>query len=205
MNSDKLKAIFTSIVPPTIDADAEWQIIGEKYSNTGRHYHTLQHLNDMYTELEQYYAGIVPVTTILALVYHDFEYNVLRSDNEKQSALYAASRLRIWGQHKDVVDKVTRMIECTQQHTGDSDNSELLFFLDADMAILGSNTETYLAYTEAVRKEFAIYPDFMYKKGRRDFLKRTLSNQNIFLTNYFNNKYSIQARINIQKELNSLL
>lgn len=203
MNNDKLKSLFVNAIPSAIDA--EWQLIADRYSDSSRHYHTLKHLCDMGTELEQYYGNIIPTTTILALVYHDFEYNVLRSDNEKQSALYASRKLDLWGLPGSVIGQVKQMIESTQQHTTESNSTELQIFLDADMAVLGSKTDVYNAYAKAVRKEFAIYPDFLYNKGRRDFLKRTLDNGNVFLTNYFNDKYGAQARINIQNELNSLL
>lgn len=205
MTNKELKNIFAGALPATINADTEWQLIADKYSDSSRHYHTLKHLCDMGTELEQYYGSVIPTTTILALVYHDFEYNVLRSDNEKQSALYASRKLYLWGLPGSVIGQVKQMIESTQQHTTESNNTEVRVFLDADMAVLGSQPDVYNAYAKAVRKEFAIYPDFMYNKGRRDFLKRTLDNGNVFLTNYFNDKYGAQARINIQNELNSLL
>ncbi|MFM2306625.1 MAG: hypothetical protein RLZZ367_1294 [Bacteroidota bacterium] len=205
MNSEQLKSTFAGVLPATVHADKEWLTIADKYNNNNRHYHTLTHLCHMCSELQSYYTAGLPVATVLALVYHDYEYNVLHSDNEKQSALYAARKLSAWGMPADVIEKVKLMIECTQQHTTDSVDTEIAIFLDADMVILGSNTETYKAYTEAVRKEFAIYPDFIYNKGRREFLKRTLSNERIFLTDYFNDKYGMQACINIQNEINSLL
>jgi predicted metal-dependent HD superfamily phosphohydrolase len=39
--------------------------------------------------------------------------------------------------------------------------------LDADLSILGKDLDTYLAYTKMIRKEYSIYPDFLYKPGRK--------------------------------------
>lgn len=204
MTNKELKNIFAGALPATINADTEWQLIADKYNNN-RHYHTLVHLCNMCSCLQSYYSASLPVATVLALVYHDFEYNVLRTDNEKQSALYATEKLNRWSMPTKLIERVKYMIECTQSHSADTDDTEVRIFLDADMAILGSDEVAYNTYTTAVRKEFAIYPDFMYNKGRRAFLKRTLDNENVFLTKYFNDKYGAQARINIQNELNSLL
>ncbi len=47
---------------------------------------------------------------------------------------------------------------------------DINYLLDADLSVLGKDRETYLVYTQMIRKEYSIYPDFLYKPGRKKFL-----------------------------------
>ncbi|HLP52729.1 MAG TPA: hypothetical protein VK154_17695 [Chitinophagales bacterium] len=206
MNNNELKTAWLQTVPAGVTrSEVEWENIIDHYSEKGRHYHTMQHLANMYDELYAYYKGIPPVATTLALFYHDLVYNPLRSDSEQQSADYARKFLMQWNMPAELISKVYHLIVCTKSHESDTADDETNIFLDADMAILGSAAPVYHDYTSAVRKEFSIYPDFIYNKGRRDFLRKTLSRPYIFLSAFFRAKYESQARINLQNELNQLL
>jgi len=73
--------------------------------------------------------------------------------------------------------------------------------LDLDLSILGKDPQYYLEYAAAVRKEYSIYPDFMYRRGRKKVLKKMLEQECIFKTDLFKEKYESQARKNLQSEL----
>jgi predicted metal-dependent HD superfamily phosphohydrolase len=52
-----------------------------------------------------------------------------------------------------------------------------------------------------VRKEYAIYPDLLYRPGRIKVLKYFLEKPRIYHTPYFWEKYEEQARANMEAEL----
>lgn len=78
------------------------------------------------------------------------------------------------------------------------------FLLDIDLSILGKSPEVYKKYTEDIRKEYKIYPDFMYGKGRTKVLKSILELEAIFKTDFFKKAYEKQARENLTAELSQL-
>ncbi|MCW3127757.1 MAG: hypothetical protein JWO03_3415 [Bacteroidetes bacterium] len=203
MNNTDLKTLWDKVSTSvnSVPSD-EWQRIEAAYSASGRHYHTLQHLCEVYINLDEYYKGGVPISSIYALFYHDLVYNTLRSDNEKISADHARTSLRTQGADEAIIEKTACIILATADH--DSRDEETMIFLDADMAILGSDEKAYHDYTGKVRKEFSIYPDLLYKRGRRKFVDATLKRDRIFLTVAFQNKYENRARINLTNELNLL-
>src|ERR1043165_8964169 len=131
MNNVDLKQVWLNSLPSAInDAEDEWNNIVSKYSGTGRHYHTMKHLQNMYKELQEYYVDMLPVATVLALMYHDFEYSALRSDNEKQSAVHSEKKLGEWNLPQELVQKVSLLIISTQSHRTDGGDEELKVFLD---------------------------------------------------------------------------
>lgn len=206
MNNTDIKEVWMQTANHfSSEAEKEWEMIAEKYNNKKRHYHTLQHLSDVFNLLDEYYKGNIPTTTILSLFYHDFEYNALRGDNEMQSAVYTKRRLKEWKVQDETIQKIYNIILATQTHQTEFEDEEVKAFLDADMAILGASETVYNDYTQKVRKEFSIYPDLFYNRGRKQFLEKTLAADSIFLTDYFRNKFENQARVNIQNELNLLL
>lgn len=79
---------------------------------------------------------------------------------------------------------------------------DLQFLLDFDLAVLGANEKTYLNYTQQIRREYKLYPDFLYKKGRIKMLEHFLNKKRIFQSEPLFQLYENQARFNIEEELN---
>jgi predicted metal-dependent HD superfamily phosphohydrolase len=181
-----------------------WDDIIRKYDGSNRHYHTMQHLWDMHILLNEYYKGEIPFTTLIAMYYHDFEYNTLRNDNEKRSAYHAEAILKSWNADPALVQQVSGMIQATARHESNKEDVETSIFLDADMAVLGFDSWLYKEYTKQVRAEFNAYPDCMFNRGRRKFLQEVLQREYIFSTPFFRSQFEEQARINLQNELKSL-
>lgn len=203
MNTIDLQALWiSSCAQLSADAASEWTHIETAYSAPSRHYHTLHHLCDVYADLHEYYVGKVPAATVFALFFHDVIYSALRGDNERRSAEYATDRLHQWQADKELTERVGAMIEATATH--ESSDAKTMLFLDADMAILGADTEQYSSYISAVRKEYSVYPDLIYNSGRRKFVEATLQRDKIYLTDYFYHRYEAQARINLAHELKLL-
>ena len=178
--------------------------IQDAYSSKGRYYHTLQHLGTMHDMLQEVPGSIDRMElTLFALFYHDIVYDPLRSDNEERSAEIAVKRLGEGGLDLASVEWVRQAILATKGHKT-QENSDVNFLLDADLAVLGFGPSDYEAYTQAIRKEYAIIPDLIYKPGRKKVLRGFLDMDSIFKTVPFQQKFEQQARININEELKKL-
>ncbi|MGU3373753.1 HD domain-containing protein [Chryseobacterium sp. M5A1_1a] len=181
-----------------------WSEIEKKYSEKDRHYHNLLHLENMFKELEVVKNRISNFTTVsFSLFYHDIVYNATSKSNEEKSALFAETKLAELSLNKDHIKAVSAQIQTTKSHQK-SEDEDTNYLLDADLSILGKDLKSYLAYTKMIRKEYSIYPDFLYKPGRKKVLQHFLELDNIFKTEYFKEKYEAQARENIATEIQIL-
>lgn len=144
-----------------------------------------------------------PDMLYFAIFYHDMVYNVLRKDNEVKSAAVAKSRLAQLGIAPERIAHCVDMIEATKDHAL-SDDPDTNYFLDLDMAILGTSLERYQQYREQVRMEYGIYPDFLYNKGRKQVLEKFLSGDDLFRTELFKAEFEENAIRNIKAELKQL-
>ena len=179
-----------------------WLEIEKAYSSKSRHYHNLDHLENMLVELEKVKTVIEDIDSLLfSIFYHDIVYKATKSDNEYQSALLFEKRISKTSFSQ--IDKCKTQIELTKEHKSSMD-ADTNFLLDIDLSILGKSPEVYKKYTEDIRKEYKIYPDFMYRKGRAKVLKSILELKAIFKTDFFKKAYEKQARANLTAELNHL-
>ncbi|MGO4708808.1 hypothetical protein AB4Y90_06750 [Chryseobacterium sp. 2TAF14] len=181
-----------------------WLEIEKKYSEKSRYYHNLQHLEALFKEVEQVKEMIKNFDTIsFSIFYHDVIYDATSKLNEEKSADLAKERLELLGLNNEIIQQVYEQILATKSHQK-SENEDCNFLLDADLSVLGKSYEAYSEYTKQIRKEYSIYPDFLYKTGRKKVLKHFLELESIFKTEYFKNKYETQARENIEFELKNL-
>jgi predicted metal-dependent HD superfamily phosphohydrolase len=181
-----------------------WLEIFTKYSEPKRHYHTIDHLEAMISDLKEVKDRIEDWdTTVLAVFYHDIVYKASSSTNESDSAKIAMERLTTLGFPADKIAKCANLIAATKQHELAQD-IDTNYLLDADLAILGQSPEDYQKYTEQIREEYSIYPDFMYNSGRKKIVQHFLQMDHIYKTEHFIKKYDKQARINIGNELEGL-
>lgn len=181
-----------------------WFEIEKKYSEKGRHYHNLSHLENMFTELELVKGKIVGFTNIsFSVFYHDVIYDASSKLNEEKSAEFAKLRFEKLGLNKTDIEEISKQILATKSHQK-SESNDINYLLDADLSILGKDVDTYVNYAQQIRKEYSIYPDFIYKPGRRKVLQHFLEMKSIFKTHYFKEKYEVLARENIKFELNVL-
>jgi predicted metal-dependent HD superfamily phosphohydrolase len=182
-----------------------WAEIEKNYSHPKRHYHTLEHLNNLLSVLQEVRSSVSDWNCILfTLFYHDAIYNALKSDNEEKSAELAAQRLMELNVPSAMIGRCVNQILATKQHQVNPDE-DANFFTDADLSILGSEWNVYSQYASGVRKEYSMYPDLLYKPGRRKVLQHFLKMERIFKTDYFFSKFEAHARKNLEQELNTLL
>lgn len=178
-----------------------WLEIFTKYSEPKRHYHTIDHLEAMITDLKEVKDKISDWdTTLFVVFYHDIIYKASSNTNEADSAKLAKKRLTEISYPVDKIEKCVAMILASKQHELSQDN-DTNYLIDVDLAVLGENSEVYQKYTEQIREEYSIYPDFMYANGRKKTLQHFLQMEAIYKTEYFSKKYEKQARVNIKNEL----
>jgi predicted metal-dependent HD superfamily phosphohydrolase len=181
-----------------------WLQIVEAYSESHRHYHTLEHLAYMHQQLFEVRSEIQNWDTVIfSLFYHDFKYNVLSKQNEEDSAKVAVDVMSSLNVPRAIIENCSLQIKATKSHNL-SESSDTNYFVDADLAILGKDWDGYRLYAQQVRKEYSIYPDILYKPGRKKVLQHFLQMDRIFKTDYFFEKFEDQAKLNLQRELNSL-
>ena len=181
-----------------------WLEIFTKYSEPKRHYHTSEHLEAIIKELTQVKDKINDWdTTLLAVFYHDIVYKASSNTNEGDSAKLAMTKLTEIGYPAPKIAHCANMIRATKLHEPADDN-DTNYLIDADLAILGAAPYEYQKYTEQIREEYAIYPDFMFNAGRKKALQHFLQMESIYKTEHFKNKYENQARTNLNNELTEL-
>jgi predicted metal-dependent HD superfamily phosphohydrolase len=180
--------------------------IVKKYSSPERYYHTLRHIEALLKLSDDYSVHLADKGVIdFSIFYHDIIYNIPAVNNEGKSAALAVRRLQQLGVPYECTDRISLFIEATKDHKLKkvSNLSDLKYFLDFDLAVLGSEKNVYEEYALQVRKEYRIYPDILYYTGRRKFLSASLAQKHIYFTDEFRSRYEEHARRNMANELNS--
>ncbi|TGL87600.1 hypothetical protein EHQ68_07230 [Leptospira congkakensis] len=208
---EECKTRFESLISNFIDAghivsQSLWKEIETRYSEPHRAYHNLNHLYQMLGEFEKVKTRLEDSEMVLfALYYHDLIYNPNSKSNEEGSAKIAEERLSQLGIVKERIGICLRHILATKSHRlGESYNPDTKYFLDMDLSILGSDEKLYLEYTKNIRKEYAIYSDDDYRKGRIQVLYHFIETTRLFQTDDFFDQYEMRSRHNLKTEIHSL-
>ena len=194
-------ALFDRYTNDTTTTGRFWQEIADEYSGRKRHYHNLHHLQHMLNALE----GSLTVcddadTSLFAILYHDIIYSATAGDNEEKSAEVAGERLLDIGYDTARIARCKAHIITTKGHETSAD-ADTNLLLDADLSILGASPEDYKVYCANVRKEYSVYPDFLYRPGRKKVITHFLGMDRIYKTELFRECYEQTARINLAAEL----
>lgn len=185
-----------------------WQNIVTHYQQPHRHYHTLHHIQAL---LEQF-DGIKdqlkqPESVLLAIFYHDVIYQTQDKpamSNERQSAAYFIAELGGF-LPIDLQNRVVELIIATEKHElADTNDSDMAYFLDMDLRILGQTDLVYQAYCQQIRLEYQHVAKVLYNFSRKKALKRFLDRKRLYFTQRFSTQYEQQARQNIKSEIKTL-
>jgi predicted metal-dependent HD superfamily phosphohydrolase len=185
------------------DAGSAWPAIARAY--VGRAYHNLDHLTEMlshYRSIAPDLAPAAPPIFGIALIYHDVVYRAGRADNEARSADMAVEALQAAGVDTAGQNYCRSLIMATKFHLPKNDDEGLL--VDLDLAVLARSAKGYDAYTEAIRKEFSLFPGFLYRPGRKKALQHFLEQPNIYYHSFFRERWESPARENILREITRL-
>jgi predicted metal-dependent HD superfamily phosphohydrolase len=197
--------------------DKLFRDVYEKYTHRSRHYHNMHHISYMVGLWETDISRFKNADALfMAIIYHDIIYKPRKSDNEEKSAEYfekiAETHLKPFlkaGDYFQLLDDVKCAILATKHNDTSivfwKDNMDIQYLLDFDLAVLGTrHKDTYEWYRKGVRKEYKIYPDFLYKPGRKKVLESFLSREKIYLTKDFEDLEK-NARKNLKEEIKSYL
>jgi predicted metal-dependent HD superfamily phosphohydrolase len=183
------------------DGRSELELLAARYAESGRHYHTLEHIGDCLAELdlERMHAER-PDEAELALWFHDAVYDSHAGDNEARSAQLADEVLGTAGVPDDARARIRTSILATT-HAERPDARDAALVCDADLAILGAPPERYARYAAAIRDEYGWVPAAVFRDGRAAALARFLDRASIYSTAGFQARYEKTARKNVSAEL----
>ena len=200
MNLQKIYSeLLSNIGFSANDIQQNWIDLEKAYSKKSRHYHNLTHLKEMIVSFEKYRDQLQnPNEILFSIFYHDFVYSASKKDNELKSAEYA---LAILSENINLNKQLVFDAICATQQHQQNEIEDINWLIDFDLKILAKDWDDYKIYFEQIRKEYRIYPDFLYKPGRAKALKHFLENEFIFQTEEFRNLYEEKARANIEKEI----
>lgn len=179
------------------------------YEAADRKYHNWLHITSLLADfhrLKDHWRHPEAVET--AILWHDFVYVALSPSNEADSAEQMLERLKELAEPSVLAD-AHALIIATASHTVPNDMTAELaldcaLFLDMDMAILGADRAAFDQFDSAIREEFAIVPDEVYRPRRAEVLAGFLARDDLYLTETFKRGHNKQARANLQRAISRL-
>ena len=206
MQSEWLEARWHNLFPHAEknSVTKEFQCVVSRYSERHRHYHTLEHVNACLHWLDEVRDRVPdPFAVELALWFHDVVYNARKKDSERISAEYAVSTLSLLKLDKTVRNEVKSLILITQ-HPSVPATENQRWMVDIDLTILGAESTHYDRYAAQVRQEYGHVPDELYRMGRKALRQAFLQAPTLYFTEFFQQALESQARLNLQREIDSL-
>lgn len=177
-----------------------FKTIIDTYSSKNRYYHNTEHLYSMLNVLER--STLCDQASLLAVFYHDIVYDVTRTDNEHESGDLAYDALIKLEVSLDIAERVRFLIQLTAGHVAPPGDELAGAFLDADMAILGSQPFRFVEYSHDIAAEYSTFPNYIAERIK--FLESLLEREYIYHTTYFRERFAKQAVVNITNELKFL-
>lgn len=194
--------------PPAIPEPAFADVLAA-YQDPRRHYHGLGHIGGMLADLRDCRSLLHDAEAVeLAIWFHDAVYDAAAPDNEERSADLAR---QVLGRRLEPerLERVAALILATKKHeltdgAGAEERSDLAYFLDLDLQILGAEAERFDAYEAAVRREYAHVPETAWRIGRAAVLQRFMARPRLYFSDLFAEKLEERARVNLARSLANL-
>jgi len=170
------------------------------YSEKQRAYHTVQHLYECLSLFESLQPELNdPYAVALALWFHDAVYDPQAKDNELKSAelfeQWIAQDLSA-----DTTQKIKRWILATQKHAS-TNEIDLQFLLDIDLAILAATPERFMQYEQQIQQEYAWVDSEVYSIKRKEVLAHFYQSEPLYQTVYFQKNFELNAKQNLKQIL----
>ncbi|KAN0019411.1 hypothetical protein ACTFIU_002619 [Dictyostelium citrinum] len=188
-----------------------WNIINDRYNEKQRFYHNLTHINELLNLEEQFNSKLKKQEVVQwSIWFHDIIYDPTRGDNEEQSARLFLDFSKEVKLSEEVISDVNKYILATANHTkvksDEESDTDLLYFLDMDLSILGTEESVYSNYSDAIKKEYSHIPDDKYRVGRSKILQSFVDAgyESLFKTNEFKEIYGKKAINNLKNEIKQL-
>ncbi|MEM7094991.1 MAG: metal-dependent phosphohydrolase [Actinomycetota bacterium] len=176
----------------------------ERHREPQRSYHTAEHVEAVIRHLHS--LAMATPATLFAAFFHDAIYEPTAADNEEASAQLAERELTTLGVATPLIHEVAAIVRATAGHLLPPNASdETAAFLDADLAILGADVETYQRfYVAGVRREYAHMPDSDFRSGRAAILESFLERPVLYFTDEGRRRWEGPARANLRSEIAEL-
>ncbi|GAA3888425.1 hypothetical protein GCM10022243_61650 [Saccharothrix violaceirubra] len=185
-----------AVLGGTVDAGD----LAERYAEPHRGYHNADHVRAVVRDVLDLAADRSReerAVLVLAALAHDVVYDGVPGQDERRSAEWVRARLDVPER-----DRVAEIVLATVDHRADDDLTTLL--LDADLAVLGGDTESYERYRRAVRAEYAHVTDEAWREGRAKVLESLLGRDPLYRSDRARARWEARARVNLAKELSDL-
>lgn len=185
------------------EAELRWVDLIARYKEPHRYYHTWEHIQNSLLELDRAEVeGLVrdPYVLEWAIFHHDAIYSVKWSKaNEELSACLAVIGIR-----RSWREKVRRLILFTDPTMPSAFGRDDQLMQDIDLAILGAKKDAYEYYASRIRLEYLYVDHKVFNEGRIAILQGFLDKDDIYLVDFFKERYEDRARENLQREIDSL-
>lgn len=180
-----------------------------RWGEPHRRYHTLTHLRETLRAAGLLLGSDADADTDVeavryAIWFHDAVYEGRPGQDEEESALLAERLLGRMGVVPALVREVARLVRLTTDHHAEVADQEGAVLCDADLSVLGSDTEGYRTYAVAVRDEYRHVPDDLFSAGRIRVLKALLDAPLLFRTEHGRRRWQTRARANMRAEMERL-
>jgi predicted metal-dependent HD superfamily phosphohydrolase len=207
--AENLKSDWFRLFPAISQNDERlgeiFDFLVQKYSQKHRFYHNLSHVNSLLSAAEDFKEKFADDRSVkLAIWFHDAVYEPKRTDNEAESARFAAASLEKLEMPEKLIERIGRMILATEKHNAETMDFDGKLFLDLDLGILGADEKIYGEYKRAIRREYSFVPFFLYRRSRRRILENFLSREFLYFTKEMREKCEKRARQNIANEIKEL-
>ncbi len=183
--------------------------LAKRYAARKRKYHTWDHVEELLALLPQVedYLECLPCVA-LAAAWHDSIMDFRANDNEVRSA--ALMRKFTRGLDLFWIERADTLIQATAKHQLPHDwppESDAGYFLDMDLAVLGSAPQRYQRYAADVREEYAHLAPSLWQAGRTRVLQNMLTRckrGELYNTAWGQRQFAAAAQANMLGELQQL-
>jgi len=178
----------------------------DRYGEIHRRYHNLEHATAVARDSawladELNLSADERAIVAAAAWAHDVVYFARPVEDERRSADWAREVLMRAGVAEPHVSRVEALVLTTTKHDAPAEDLLATALLDADLATLGADEETYDTYARNVREEFAKYPDELWAPGRAEVLERLLKRSPLYRCEAARSRWEAAARRNLTEEL----
>jgi predicted metal-dependent HD superfamily phosphohydrolase len=178
-----------------------WPRLEARYGEPHRRYHTLAHAAAVARDSAWLAEGLGETDRAVVAVAawtHDVVYDAKPGEDERASAAWAREALE--GVREEHIERVEGLILATIKHDAPAGDHLATALLDADLAILGAPEAQYAVYAEAVREEYAKYPDDVWRDGRIAVLEGMLA-RTLYRSEAARARWATAAEKNLTAEL----
>ncbi|EJW87482.1 hypothetical protein WUBG_01609 [Wuchereria bancrofti] len=184
-----------------------WKHLLNIYSE--RSFYNLKHLNEMFLLFDEYKHKLQEqMATAFAIFFLHAVHDPKCNNNAERSV----ELLKQFSTETTIDSEYSAILilksekHCTDAHlTADTYGEEdVHFLLDFDLAFLGVNKIEYDTHSKNIRKEYDHLNDEEYRQQRLKILKLFMQIPNIYATRELRERFEVQARLNIAKEISEL-